>query len=88
MEFATLINLCKILITSDSLAMHIGIALKKKVIVFFCPTSSSEIELYNRGSKIIPKTGCLCCYKEKCDVPPDYDVNEMVDAVKKSFGKI
>jgi len=82
MEFASLINLCKILITSDSLALHIGVALKKKVVVFFGPTSFHEIELYNKGKKIIPKTGCLCCYKEKCDIPPDYNVDEIVEGVK------
>ncbi len=82
MGFAALVNLCKILITSDSLALHIGIALKKKIIVFFGPTSSAEIELYGRGKKIIPKTGCLCCYKPECDTPINYDVDEIVEAVK------
>ncbi len=82
MEFASLVNLCKILVVSDSLALHIGVALKKKVVVFFGPTSFHEIFLYNKGKKIIPKTGCLCCYKEKCDIPPDYNVDEIVEAVK------
>ena len=31
MEFSSLVNLCHILVTSDSLAMHIGTALKKKM---------------------------------------------------------
>jgi len=83
MEFASLINLCKILITSDSLAMHIGIALKKKVICFFYSTSSSEIELYNRGVKIIGKGEDYCSYKSKCDFPPEWNLDEFVDCVKK-----
>lgn len=83
MEFASLVNLCGVLVTSDSLALHIGTALKKKIIAFFGPTSAAEIELYGRGKKIIPSKGCLCCYKEKCDIPPQYDVNEIVSAVKK-----
>ena len=83
MEFASLVNICDVLVTSDSLALHIGIALKRKIVVFFGPTSSSEIELYSRGIKVIPKKGCLCCYKPKCDIPPEYDVNEMVRGVKK-----
>ena len=83
MEFASLVNLCNILITSDSLAMHIGIVLKKKIIAFFCPTSPNEIELYSRGIKIIPKKGCVCCYKSKCDIPPEWDIDEIVDSVKK-----
>ena len=81
MEFASLIDLCDILVTSDSLALHIGTALKKKVVAFFCPTSSAEIELYGRGTKIIPKKGCLCCYKSKCDIPPEWDIDEMVTSV-------
>ena len=84
-EFASLVNLCNVLVTSDSLALHIGVALKKKIVVFFGPTSSNEIELYGRGIKIIPKIGCLCCYKSKCDITPEYDVDEMVKAVKQYF---
>lgn len=83
MEFSSLVNLCGIIVTSDSLALHIGVALKKKIVVFFCPTSPSEIELYQRGIKIIPKIGCICCYKPRCDIPPQYSVDEIVKAVKK-----
>lgn len=82
MEFASLANLCNVLVTSDSLALHVGTALKKKIVVFFGPTSSAEIEMYSRGIKIIPKKGCLCCYKLKCDIPPEYDVDEIFMAVK------
>lgn len=83
MEFSSLVNLCDVIVTSDSLALHIGVALKKKVVAFFCPTPLSEIELYNRGVKIVPKIGCLACYKPKCDIPPVYEVDEMVNAVQK-----
>ncbi|NQT30677.1 MAG: glycosyltransferase family 9 protein [Candidatus Saganbacteria bacterium] len=34
-NFAGVINQCQALVTSDSLAMHFGIALKKKIIAFF-----------------------------------------------------
>ena len=70
LEFAAIIDLCNILITSDSLALHIGTALKKKVIAFFGPTSMAEIELFGRGKKIAPKMNCLVCYKRKCDFNP------------------
>ena len=82
MEFASLISLCNILITSDSLAMHIGIALKKKIIAFFYPTSSAEIELYGRGTKIIGKGNSYCSYQPKCDYPPEWNIDEFVDGVK------
>ncbi|MEK6949691.1 MAG: glycosyltransferase family 9 protein [Nanoarchaeota archaeon] len=83
MEFASLVNLCNILITSDSLALHIGTALKKKIVCFFYPTSESEIEVYGRGIKIIGKGSSYCSYQSKCDDPPKWDIDEIVDAVKK-----
>jgi len=70
LEFAAIVDLCDILITSDSLALHIGTALKKKVIVFFGPTSIAEIELFGRGKKIAPRMTCLVCYKRRCDFNP------------------
>ncbi len=83
MEFASLVSLCNILVTSDSLALHIGTALKKKIVVFFYVTSSAEIELYGRGIKIIGKGKDYCSYKPKCDYPPKWDVNEIMNGVKK-----
>ncbi len=82
MEFVSLVNLCDILVTSDSLALHIGIGLKKKLVCFFYVTSANEIELYNRGLKVIGKGKDYCSYKPKCDYPPEWDINEIVNAVK------
>jgi len=70
-QFASLINLCYILVTSDSLAMHIAIALKKKVIAFFGPTSAAEIEIYGRGRKIVAPIECACCYRRTCNIKPN-----------------
>ena len=82
MEFASLVNLCDVLVTSDSLAMHIGTALKKKIVACFYPTSSSEIELYNKGIKIIGKGNSYCSYRTKCAYPPKWDIDEIVTSVK------
>jgi len=52
-EFYALVNLCKTMICSDSLSLHVSLALKKKTIgLFFC-TSPSEIEGYGLLKKII-----------------------------------
>lgn len=83
MEFASLINLCDVLVTSDSLALHIGVALKKKIVSFFYPTSAQEIELYGRGIKIKGKGDSYCSYQIKCDDPPEWDIDEFVNGVKK-----
>ena len=83
MEFASLVNLCSILVTSDSLALHIGTALKKKIVAFFYPTSASEIMLYNRGIKIIGKGSSYCSYETKCKYPAEWDIDEIIGAVRK-----
>jgi heptosyltransferase-2 len=71
LEFASIINLCDIIITSDSLALHIAVALNKKIVVFFGPTSSSEITLYGLGKKIVSYMECVCCYKKTCNTNPN-----------------
>lgn len=69
-DFFALLNLCNLLITGDTLAMHAALGLKKKVIGIFGPTSSAEIELYNRGKKVITPKSCACCYLQVCDKKP------------------
>ena len=85
-QFAALVNLCAVLVASDSLAMHIGIALKKNVIAFFGPTPAAEIELYGRGKKIIAPIDCVCCYKKTCDKKPNcmdkINVGELLANIK------
>ncbi len=52
-EYILDINNCKILVTGDTLALHIGLALKKYVIGIFTCTSPWEIYDYGRLVKII-----------------------------------
>jgi ADP-heptose:LPS heptosyltransferase len=52
-EFAALISLCRLVVCSDSLALHIALALDKPVIgLFFC-TSPDEIEGYGLLRKLV-----------------------------------
>jgi len=67
MEFAALVNNCSILISADTLAMHIAIALKKPVIAIFGPTCHQEIDLFGRGEKIVSPVPCSPCYRNRCD---------------------
>jgi heptosyltransferase-2 len=86
LEFASLIELCNVLITSDSLALHIASCVGVPVVAFFGPTSANEIELFNPGIKVVPKMGCLSCYKQDCDFIPTcmdkISVNKLVSAAK------
>ena len=90
LSFAALIGNLAVLVTSDSLAMHIGIALERPVVAFFGPTSSSEINLFGRGEKIATQLECRCCYLPDCDVRPhcmqSISVERMSAAVLHSIG--
>ncbi|HEY2952533.1 MAG TPA: glycosyltransferase family 9 protein [Verrucomicrobiae bacterium] len=70
-EMAALIGACRVLLTGDSLGLHVATALEVPSVVLFGPTSDSEIELYGRGEKIVAPIGCVRCYLTDCDVDPD-----------------
>lgn len=67
-EYMDWLNSCSLVLTNDSLGMHLGIALKKDLIALFGPTSSREVFLYGRGVKVLPKTPyrCVPCLKPVC----------------------
>ena len=70
-EFGALIDLCDVLVTGDTMALHMALALGKRVVALFGPTSAPEIELYDQGTKIEPHNmSCLGCYLWDCDVRP------------------
>lgn len=81
LDFTALVDLCDVLLTSDSLAMHIGISLRKKIVAFFYPTSAAEIELYDNGKKIIGEGESYCSYQAECEVPPKWNVDEISNAI-------
>lgn len=68
-EYIEWINSCDLLVTHDSLGLHIAIALQKKVVVLYGPTASHETYLYGLGQKIAPEGiyDCMPCLKPECD---------------------
>ncbi|MFC1501233.1 glycosyltransferase family 9 protein [Elusimicrobiota bacterium] len=70
-DFFSLLNLCNVVITGDTLSLHAALGLKKKVLSVFGPTSANEIELYNRGVKVVTPAKCRCCYLPFCNVSPN-----------------
>lgn len=69
-QFIGIVDLCPIVVSSDSLAMHIAIGLGKAVVAFFGPTCAQEIDLYGRGRKVVTDFSCSPCYLKTCDKDP------------------
>lgn len=70
-ETAALLSLCAVLVTGDTLGLHLASALRVPTIVLLGPTSASELELYQRGEKLVAPVPCVCCYLSDCTVDPD-----------------
>jgi len=84
-HFASLVNCCSIVLSGDSLAMHIALAMKRRTVVLFGPTSNTEIELFGLGEKVIPDLDCLSCYKKECDFVPNCMDSISVEMVKQAL---
>jgi ADP-heptose:LPS heptosyltransferase len=65
-EFAGFLARMDVVVTSDTLGMHLAIALKKKVAALFGPTCPQEIDLYGRGVKLFSGSECAPCYRPAC----------------------
>ena len=66
-DFAALVELCNVLVTSDSLALHMAIARNVRSVSFYAPTSAAEIELYDLGEKVVSTASDYCSYKPDAD---------------------
>lgn len=69
-DFFPILNVCDVLVSSDSMAAHAGLALGKNVVVFLGPTSINEFETYGRGIKLHADMDCLVCYRSVCEKKP------------------
>ena len=91
-EFFAHINLCDLMVTGDTLALHAALGLKKRVVALFGPTAPWEIDLYGRGRAIYPEMDCISCYRKKCDISPNcmeridapHVLEALVDELRKS----
>lgn len=82
-HFAAIVGECNLVVCGDTLAMHLSMALGRRTIVLFGPTSAAEIEIYGLGEKVVPPMDCLACYKPTCDFVPncmDLITTDMVEA--------
>ena len=63
------VNSSRVVVSSDSLGMHLAIAMGKRVYGLFAPTPSAEVDFYGRGEAILPypKLDCVPCLGDKCE---------------------
>ncbi|MBI4432043.1 MAG: glycosyltransferase family 9 protein [Candidatus Omnitrophica bacterium] len=88
-KFASLVRECDLIVSGDTTAMHIAIAVKVPVVAYFASTCAAEIELYGRGKKVISPISCAPCYKKICPIDEqcmkDMTVEELYSAAKETL---
>jgi ADP-heptose:LPS heptosyltransferase len=67
--FIDLIDNCDIVVTSVTMALHLAIGLKKKIVLFNNIFNPNEFELYGRGVILEPGKPCQCCFRNECSHP-------------------
>ncbi len=70
MDFAAIVGRLDALVTGDTMALHIAVALGVPTVALFGPTAHQEIDLFARGSKVVSTADCAPCYRRSCDVSP------------------
>ncbi|MDI6739473.1 MAG: glycosyltransferase family 9 protein [Candidatus Edwardsbacteria bacterium] len=61
------VDACDLVVTGDTSAMHMAIALKKYVVAWFGLSCAAEVDLFGRGEKIVANLACAPCWKKSCE---------------------
>lgn len=80
---------CDMVFSGDSLGMHMAIGLKKWVVAWFGPSCAHEIDLFDRGVKILSRAACSPCWKSSCQQPvmcyDQVDFDQISDALARGL---
>ena len=87
--YFALIDLCDVVVTGDTLGLHAALALGKRVVALFGPTSPWEIDMYGQGERITAEMDCICCYRTDCVKSPGcmdrIGVERVLDATRRAL---
>lgn len=70
--FLHLVNKCNLIVTQVTMALHIAIGLKKKVVLMNNIFNPNEFELFGRGIIVQPRKECICYFSPQC-INPKYN---------------
>lgn len=86
-DFIALISVCNYFISTDTLALHLALGLKKKTIVLLGPTVVNEKENYVFSRKVISKSKCVNCLKRDCNSMEKIDIKEVLKKLDELYKK-
>jgi len=86
--FIHLVNQMDLVVTAVTMAMHVAIGLKKKLVLFNNIFNSNEFYLYHRGLILAPSMDCDCYFSPECPnhCMESLSVESVKDAVRQLLG--
>jgi heptosyltransferase-2 len=78
------VDACDVVVTGDTSGLHMGVALGKWVVAYFCVTCAQEIDLYDRGVLVKSGLDCSPCWRPECADPKcvrEIDLDSLVEGV-------
>lgn len=88
LDFASLVAVMDAVVTGDTMAMHMAIALEVPVVVLLGPTVAQEIAFYGPARLVVSDAECAPCYRRSCDVTPSCMDRIGVDAVMRALTEV
>ncbi len=89
LDFSAIVGMLDAVVTGDTLAMHIAVALGVPAVALFGPSAPQEIELYGGGEKLVTPLDCAPCYLRSCDRSPTcmdaIEAGTVFDALKNAL---
>ena len=81
-DFPALINVCNYIISTDSLGLHVSLALKKKTICLIGPTLKNEIDTFEHGKVLVSNSNCIGCLKKDCKSMEKISITEIIKVLE------
>jgi len=86
-EFPALVSICNLFIVSDSLGLHIALALKRKTICLIGTTLPNELGTYGIGERVVAKSKDVGFLKKDSKAMEKIDLKEIYKAVENLLSK-
>ncbi len=69
-QFAAMLGLLDLLVTGDTMALHLAVGLSVPTVALFGPTAEAEVDLFGSGQKVVSTIDCAPCYRSRCEKNP------------------
>lgn len=86
MDGALQVARCSVVVSGDSLGLHLAIGLGRYVVAWFGLTCPQEIDVFDRGVRVLADVDCAPCWRRSCDREPACNRSVDPDLLARAVG--